>query len=56
MSSEKGPKTNSITIIISLESIEEIDTEKMTTKHSEENFFHQHCEKTSTNFEMASQF
>ena len=29
---------------------------KMTTKHSEEYFLHQHCEKTSTNFEMASRF
>ena len=43
---------NSITImcIITLEGIEEINTEKMTTKHSEE-FFFQHCEKTSTNFD-----
>ena len=47
---------NSITIIITLESTEEIKTEKMTTKHSEEYFFHQRCEKTSTNFEMASRF
>ena len=29
---------------------------KMTTKHSEECFFHQRCEKTSTYFEMASRF
>ena len=29
---------------------------KMTTKQSEEYFFHQRCEKTSTNFEMASRF
>ena len=29
---------------------------KMTTKDSEEYFFHQRCEKTSTNFEMASRF
>ena len=47
---------NSITIIITLEDIEEINTEKMTTKHSEECFFHQRCEKRSTNFEMASRF
>ena len=47
MSSEKGPKyiyaqehVNSVTIIITLESIEEINTERMTTKHSEEYFFH----------------
>ena len=44
---------NSFTIIITLEGIEEINTEKMTTKHSEECSFHQRCEKTSTNFEMA---
>ena len=30
---------NSITIIINLEGIEKINTEKMTTKHSEEYFF-----------------
>ena len=36
-----------------LEDIEEINTEKMTTKESEEHFFHQRCEKTSTNLEMA---
>ena len=48
---------NSITIIITLEGIEKIKTEKkMTTKQSEEYFFHQRCEKTSTNFEMASRF
>jgi len=47
---------NSITIIITSEGIEEINTEKMTTKHSEEYFFHPRCEKTSTNFEMASRF
>ena len=47
---------NSITIIITLEGTEKIKTEKMTTKHSEEYFFHQRCEKTSTNFEMASRF
>ena len=59
MSSEKGQKyiysmpknINSISIIITLEGTEEINTEKMTTKHSEEYFFHQRCEKTSTNFE-----
>ena len=34
----------SITIIITLEGIEEINAEKMTTKHSEEYFFHQRCE------------
>ena len=46
-----------ITIIITLEGIEKIKTEKkMTTKQSEEYFFHQRCEKTSTNFEMASRF
>ena len=45
MSSEKGPKYiyaqehNSITVIITLEGIEKINTEKMTTKHSEEYFF-----------------
>ena len=44
---------NSITIIITLKDIEEINTEKMTAKHSED-FFHQHCAKTSTNFEMAA--
>ena len=32
---------NSITNIITLEGIEEINTEKMTIKHSEEYFFHQ---------------
>ena len=37
---------NSITIIITLEGIEEINTEKMTIKHSEEYFFHQRCEKS----------
>ena len=35
MSSEKGPKY----IIITLEGIEKINSEKMTTKHSEEYFF-----------------
>ena len=52
----KNINTIIIIIIITLEGIEEINTEKMTTKHCEEYFFHQHCEKTSTNFEMASRF
>ena len=59
MSSEKGPKPkniNTIIIVITLEGIEQINTEKMTTKHSEEYFLHQRCEKRSTNFEMASRF
>ena len=47
---------NSIPINITLEGIEKIKLKKMTTKHSEEYFFHQRCEKTSTNFEMASRF
>ena len=47
---------NFITITITLEGIEEINTEKMTTKHSEEYFFHQRCDKTLANFEMASRF
>ena len=47
---------NSITIIIILEGIERIKTEKMTTKRSEEYFFQQRCKETSTNFEMASRF
>ena len=47
---------NSITIIITLEGIEKINTEKMTTKRSEEYFFHQWCKETSTNFVMASRF
>ena len=38
---------NPITIIITLEGIQEINTEEMTTKHSEEDFFHQRREKTS---------
>ena len=42
---------NSITI--TLEGIEEINTEKMTTKYSEGYIFRQRCEKMSTNFEMA---
>ena len=45
-----------ITINITLEDIEKYKLKKMTTKHSEEYFFHQRCEKTSTNFEMASRF
>ena len=45
---------NSTTIIITLEGIEKVNTEKMTTKQSEEYFFHQRCEKTSTNAVMAS--
>ena len=62
MRSEKVPNIfmpkniNSITIIITLEGIEKIDTEKMTAKQSEEYFFHQRCQKTSTNTVMASQF
>ena len=47
---------NSVTIIITLEGIERINTEKMTTKRSEEYFFNQRCKETSTNFEMASRF
>ena len=46
---------NSITNIVSLDCIENIKSEKqMTTKQSEEYFFHQRCEETNT--EMASQF
>ena len=48
---------NSITIIITLEGIEKINTEKkMTKKRSEEYFFHQRCEERSTNTVMASRF
>ena len=47
---------NSVTIIITLEDTERINTEKMTTKRSEECFFHQRCKEMSTNFEMASRF
>ena len=47
---------NPITIIITLEGIEEINTEEMTTKHFEEYFFHQRREKLSTNFEMILTF
>ena len=52
----KNRNTIIVIIIIILEGIEEINTEKMTTNHSEEYFFHQRCERTSTNFEMASRF
>ena len=53
----EGPKNiNSITINITLEGIEKIKTEKNDKKHSEEYFFHQRCEKMSTNFEVASRF
>ena len=47
---------NSITIIITVDGIERINTEKMTIKRSEEYFFHQRCKETSTNFVMASRF
>ena len=47
---------NSITIIITLEGIERINTEKVTTKRSEEYFFHQRCKEMSTNFVIASRF
>ena len=47
---------NSITINITLEVTEKKKLKKMKTNHSEEYFFHQRCEKTSTNFEMASPF
>ena len=48
---------NSITIIITFEGNEEINTEEIyDTTLREEYVFHQHCEKTSTNFEMASRF
>ena len=46
---------DSITTNITLEGTEEIKTDKMTTKHSEY-IFHQRCEKTPANFEMASRF
>ena len=49
----RAARRNTIITIITLEDIEEINTEKMRTKQSEEYFFHQRCEKTSTNFEMA---
>ena len=47
---------NSITIIITVEGTERINTEKMTTKRRKEYFFHQRCKETSTNFEIASRF
>ena len=48
---------NSATTIITLEGIEKIKTEKeMTTKQSEEYFFHQRCMKTTTNIEMPCRF
>ena len=64
MSSEKGPKyiyaqeskLYYYYIIITLEGIEEINTEKMTTKHSEEYFSHQRCEKTSANLKWFLDF
>ena len=63
MSSEKGPKyifmrknINSIAIIITLEGIERVNTEKITTKRSEKYFFHQLGKETSTKFVMASRF
>ena len=43
-------KINSIIIILTLQSIEKIKTEKQkTTKQSDEYFFHQRCKKTATN-------
>ena len=47
---------NSITIITTLEGIERINTEKMTTKQSEEYFFDQRGKKMSKNTVMASRF
>ena len=47
---------NSITIIITLEGTERINTEKMKTKWSEEYVFHQRCREMSTSFVMASLF
>ena len=49
---------NSITIIITLEGIAKTKTEKKSDKkkQSEEYFFHQLCEKTSTNTVIASRF
>ena len=44
---------NSFTIIITLEGIEEINTEKMTTKHSEEYFSHQRCQPRSQGLSSA---
>ena len=45
-----------ITIIITLKGNEKINTEKMTTKQSEEYFFHQRYKEMSTNTVMASRF
>ena len=52
------PKSiNCITIIITLERIEEIETEKkMTAKQCQEYFFHQCCKKTATNAVIACRF
>ena len=55
MHSEKGPKyiyaknISYIAIIITLEDIEKIWQQKMTTKQSEEYLFHRLCEKTAKN-------
>ena len=54
---ERGWNINCITIVITLEGIEKMKTEtKMTTRQFEEYFFHQRCQKTSTNTVMASRF
>ena len=45
-----------ITIIITLEGTEKIKTEKNDNKTLRRIFFHQRCEKTSANFEIASRF
>ena len=51
------PKSiNSITIIITLEGIEEINKNDNKNTLKNNYFFHQCGEKTSTNFEMASRF
>ena len=47
---------NCITIIITLEGIEKIKPQKMTTEQSEEYFLHRRRKKTSTNSAMASRF
>ena len=50
---------NCSTIVMTLEGIEEMKTEKKkkkTTKQCEEYFSHQRCKKTSTNTVMASRF
>ena len=47
---------NSVTINITLEGTEKIKTEKNDNKTLSRIFFHRRCEKTSTNFEMASRF